>query len=73
MSRVIEILLDRTDVINMIRGTSPPYEAMNLLEYMALGSYSGGFNDSWSWNSSFPKEITLENLYFIYTKIKGEE
>lgn len=73
MTRVIETLLDKADVINMIRGTSPSYESMNALEHLQLGSYTGGFNDKWDWNSKFPESLTIEELYFLYTKLKDSK
>ena len=41
--------LDRKDIISLLRGTTPPYSVMNKIP-KELGSYIGGFVDSWHWN-----------------------
>lgn len=35
-----------------------------------LGSYRGGMNDEWSWNSYKLEELTEETLFKLYQFIK---
>jgi hypothetical protein len=60
--------LDRKGIICLLRGTTPPYSVMNKIP-KELGSYIGGFVDSWHWNYideniSYSDEY-LFNLYLM--------
>lgn len=69
--------LDRIDIINMLRGTTPSYSVMKDIP-KELGSYCGGFVDEWKWNISaynieYYKEYSDEYLLELYYKCKKGE
>lgn len=45
----MNVELDRKDIISLLRGTTPAYSVMDKIP-KELGSYVGGFVDSWQWN-----------------------
>jgi hypothetical protein len=69
----MKVELDRKDIISLLRGTTPPYSVMNKIP-KKLGSYIGGFVDSWRWNYidenvSYSDEY-LFNLYLMCKNAK---
>ena len=67
----MNIEIDRTDLINMIKGTNPSYDLMTQPMIKLLGSFTGGFSDRWNWNYSFPTELSDEDLFEVYTLLKN--
>jgi len=67
----MKVELDRKDLIALFMGQSPTYELMNNPIIASLGSYTGGFVDSWSWygKSSF-KNIRDEDILATYYLMK---
>ena len=69
----LNVRVERKDVINLIRSTYPPYEDMEMLENLKLGSYSGGFNDKWEWETPTSKgwdNYDINKLFSIYILYK---
>ena len=67
--KYINFQLNRTDIENLLRGTTPPYEMMEELTKDKLGYYCGGFNDRWVWD--LDKNVkTDEELLQIYKRIQ---
>ena len=68
MNEKLNVELDRKDIISMLRGTTPSYSVMDKIP-KELGSYVGGFVDSWEWNyisENIPySNEYLFNLYLI--------
>lgn len=63
--------LDRKDIINLLRGSSPSYEVWDSIPKV-LGSFHGGMNDGWDWNYiSLDVPYSDEYLYNLYLKCKG--
>lgn len=64
----MNVELDRKGIISLLRGTTPPYSVMDKIP-KELGSYVGGFVDSWQWNyigENVPySDEYLFNLYLI--------
>lgn len=71
MNKII-VGLEREDIINMIRGTSPSYKMMSDPLVNKLGDYTGGFHDRWDWGRYFPLAISNEKLLELYYRIKED-
>lgn len=69
----MNIEIDRTDLMNMIKGTNPTYELMEHPMIKLLGSFTGGFSESWNWNYSFSSEFSNVDLLEVYTLLKNKE
>lgn len=69
----MNVELDRKDIISLLRGTTPAWSVMDKIP-KELGSYVGGFVDSWHWNyisENVPySDEYLFNLYLICKKSK---
>ena len=73
----MKVELDRLDIVNMLRGTTPSYSIMKNIP-KELGSYCGGFVDEWKWNISAYniecfKDYSDEYLVELYYKCKNGE
>lgn len=69
----MNIELDRKEIISLLRGTTPAYSVMNKIP-KELGSYIGGFVDSWQWNyinENVP--YSDEYLYSLYLTCKNSK
>ena len=62
--------LEKDDIINLIKNTSPPYALINEFEEKKYGSLCGGFAEKWKWNCSKLLELSETDLYAIYQKLK---
>lgn len=62
--------LDKKDLISLVKGICPSYQIMDDPYIRQLGSYRGGMNDEWSWNSYKLEELTEETLFKLYQFIK---
>ena len=64
----MNVELDRQGIIFLLCGTTPPYSVMDKIP-KELGSYVGGFVDSWQWNyisDDVPySDEYLFNLYLL--------
>lgn len=60
--------LDTTDLQNLVKGTTPGYEQMELPIIKANGDYTGGFVDKWSWH--LKSNLTEDELIDIYNICK---
>lgn len=72
----MKIEVDKTDIINMIRGTSLSYEKIDRFLSLGLGYYVGGFDDSWYWNDKWSSAwdlYTEEQLLDFYHELKEYE
>ena len=67
----MNVELDRKDIISLLRGTAPAYSVMDKIP-KELGSYVGGFVDSWQWNYiSENVSYSDEQLYDLYLMCKN--
>lgn len=67
----MNIELDRKDIISLLRGTTPAYSVIDKIP-KELGSYVGGFVDSWQWNYiSENVSYSDEQLYDLYLMCKN--
>ena len=65
--------LEKIDIINLVRSTTPYYNEMSEIEEMELGSYFGGFSDRWDWEheeSEVWDNFTEQELFDLYKKLK---
>lgn len=67
----MELQLTKEDLITLVKGTSPNYSVMDHPLIKANGTYCGGFKDEWSWNYSFDKTLTEEQLLEMYKICKA--
>ena len=68
----MKVELNKRDIIHLLRGVEPSYDAMGLIEDMELGSYTGGFDDSFSWEyvkSAHWDKYSEEKLFELYLKL----
>lgn len=68
--------LNKRDIIHLLRGTSPSYEAMGLIEEMELGRYTGGCVGRFDWNWQSCKcwdKYSEEDLFKLYKELKTIE
>ena len=65
--------LEKIDIINLVRSTTPYYNDMIEITKMKLGYYIGGFSDEWFWlskNDSAWDNFTEQELLDLYKKLK---
>ena len=63
--------LDRNDLVSLVLGADPNYDVMNHPKIEPHGSYTGGHSDRWSWQGSYFKGCSEEDLFEIYTICKN--
>lgn len=58
---------ERRTLISAIRDSAPSYDLFDAFTTLKLGSYVGGFIDTWKWNSdSAFEDITIEELRLMW-------
>lgn len=67
----MKIEVTKRDLKSMVRGMSPP-RGRAMRKYEKYGSYSGGFNDSWSWNYNAFENLSEQELFHIYQTLKSD-
>ena len=65
----MQVDLSREDLLNMVKGTSPYYNAFEHPLVKKSGSYCGGFVEKWSWNGGLDK-LTDRELLKLYKVCK---
>ena len=69
----MNVELDRKDIISLLCGTTPAYSVMDKIP-KELGSYVGGFVDSWQWNYiSENVPYSDEYLFNLYLTCKNSK
>lgn len=63
------MVLDRADLISLVKGTPPYYPAMNDTLVSKAGTYIGGFKDEWVWGNL--TKFSDEDLLAIYLTCKA--
>lgn len=63
-----KINVDRQDLINLIKGSDPTFEQMNIPVIASNGWFSGSYS-RWSWTGNF-KELDDQGLYELYITLK---
>lgn len=65
---VVNTDLDRTDVVNLLKGIKPSYGGN------VLTRFSGDqWNEDWEWDESLMADIPLKDLLELYRNIKKEK
>jgi len=67
----MDLSLEKEDLINLVMGTSPSYEAIGNPIVDKSGHYTGGFHDKWTWDSYKLEKFTEEELFDIYLTCKN--
>jgi len=67
----MNIDLNKKDLINLVKGTSPYYDEMEHPLVQANGSYTGGFVDKWSWNRYDLEELSKKDLWRLYNIVEN--
>ena len=70
------MIIDKADLINMIKGTDPGFELLDNELVKRCGYFTGGFVDKWTWESDKMKKLTeaeLETLYLLLKKLQKED
>jgi hypothetical protein len=62
--------LEREDLINLVKGTSPSYAVMEDKLVSLCGRYTGGHSDTWAWKFAFFVDITDKELWDMYLMCK---
>jgi hypothetical protein len=60
----MKIELEREDLLNMVKGTSPYYSVMEDTLVKKAGQWIGGMADRWSWGDL--NSLTDEELFKLY-------
>lgn len=68
---IIEI--DHEDMVNMVCGLDVEYDDIPTLEKMGLGYRNLAFRDDWEWDRYAIEELSTEELYDMYKKIKSKQ
>lgn len=63
------IEIDHEDMVNMVCGLDVEYDDIPTLEKMRLGYRAG----TWEWDKYALEELSMEELYDIYKKIKNKK
>lgn len=58
--------LDKTDLTNMVKGTTPAYKDFEHPLVKKSGYYTGGLVEKWSWHYRFEDALTEEELLQLY-------
>ena len=62
--------LDKKDLINLVKGTTPYYSLFDLFTTDGLGVYceskNGKVHDYWVWNEEKLKKMTENQLFELY-------
>ena len=66
----LNIELVKRDLISLVKGTDPSYDAMSIPLVKKHGKYHGGFNDEWQWDTYELEKLTEQQLYELYSLIK---
>ena len=72
MTGTLQVELDRSEILSLIKGICPSYSLIDELENMGFGKFIGGFVEKWEWteNNKFWKKFPIEQLFDIYKNIK---
>lgn len=62
----MKVDLDKKDLVNLVRGTIPSYDAMESPLIKPHGEYTGGFADGWQWNSNLYDVCNEDELLGMY-------
>jgi hypothetical protein len=66
MEEIVNLNLDREDIIAMVLGSEPPsYESMQVEPIRSAGDYVGGMNDHWRWDQHALEKMPLQKLWAI--------
>jgi len=61
-------ILDKEDLISLVKGNCPNFNLMDHFLIKHLGSYND--NRGWTWNENELKELTEIVLYDVYKRCK---
>lgn len=62
--------LEKEDLVNLVIGIQPYYTDMEIPIIKRCGYWCGGFVDQWEWNKDALKNLSEDDLMWIYTAIK---
>ncbi|MFA5409375.1 MAG: hypothetical protein WC343_11445 [Bacilli bacterium] len=65
----MKVELEKKDLIALVNGTSPYYNAFEIPLVKENGYYMAGHVEKWCWNSL--KELTEEELWELYNICKN--
>jgi hypothetical protein len=68
----MQVELSKKDIIHLLRSVEPSYDKMRTVENMDLGTYTGGFDDSFDWNYQSSKcwdKYSEEDLFKLYKEL----
>ena len=68
----MQVELSKKDIIHLLRGVEPSYDKMRTVEDLGLGTYTGGFDDSFDWNYQSSKcwdKYSEEDLFKLYKEL----
>lgn len=61
----MKVDLSRKDLINLVKGTQPNYNAMENEIVKKCGSFSGSYG-RWDWSYGFGEDLTEQQLWNMY-------
>lgn len=71
-TETLQVELDRTEILSLIKGICPSYSLIIELTNQGFGKFIGGFVERWEWNNDadFWNKFPIEQLFDIYKNIK---
>ena len=57
------VYLNKNDLINLVKGTTPPLDSINDFKFTKYGQFLGSY-DKWQWN--LPDSISKKELWKLY-------
>ena len=63
------VILDKIDLMNLVKGTSPSSDLLDDSTVNVCGSYRGSYG-TWEWDSDALRGLSKSNLYELYKLCK---
>lgn len=65
----MQVILDKQDLMSLVKGNHPSYELMNHFLIKDMGTYSDSYG-RWDWNYNKLRDLNEEVLWDIYQRCK---
>lgn len=66
----MQVELDKVDLVNLVSSIGPYYSLFHNPLVSKFGEWQGG-QDRWAWNKYMLKELSEEDLYYLYLLCKN--
>lgn len=66
----MNVELDRGDLINLLKGSTPSIDQINYADVRQCGQYVGGMVERWEWGE-IPDHFSNQHIWEMYQVIKN--